>query len=282
MYFIFIKSDIIADSLLNKLIRNIVFRLCRKESFKKYYFYKKLPYQNIHHMKSLQSIIVSPSHHLDNSLDFYRRLNYKVFNQKDRTLVTDGKVVIELTTNHFHRAGIKLFKSDWSSELATLEQLTTVTKTDNTHILSDPNGVWIYLDTSTPPTIDMADDTENFGSTGQFAGMGIEATDMKKSIAIWEALGFEQGQGSIEQGWVTYSNGNSIDISLMRPLMCPHLFFNPSLTFFNSGKNERYIEKIRAANIPITEEITVFNKEGIVDNIIIRDPGGYGFFVFND
>lgn len=233
-------------------------------------------------MKSLQSIIVSPSHQLDDSLDFYRRLNYKVFAQKDRTLVTDGKVVIELTTNHFHRAGIKLFKPDWSKELAALEQFTTVTKTDKGYILSDPNGVWIYLNSNTPPTIDMAENAGSFGSTGHFAGMSIEATDMKKSIAIWEALGFEQGQGSIEQGWVTYSNGSGIDISLMRPLMCPHLFFNPSLTFFNSGKNKDYIEKIRTANIPITEEITVFNKEGIVDNIIIRDPGGYGFFVFND
>ena len=29
-------------------------------------------------------------------------------------------------------------------------------------------------------------------------------------------------------------------------------------------------------------KITQFNKEGIVDNVIIRDPGGYGFFIFND
>lgn len=42
------------------------------------------------------------------------------------------------------------------------------------------------------------------------------------------------------------------------------------------------IEAVRKAGIPITEEITHFNSEGIVDNIIIRDPGGYGFYVFND
>jgi hypothetical protein len=68
----------------------------------------------------------------------------------------------------------------------------------------------------------------------------------------------------------------------MKPLTCLHLFFNPSLTYFNGGNNLAVIENIRKLGIPITEEITHFNKDGIVDNIIIRDPGGFGFFVFND
>lgn len=46
--------------------------------------------------------------------------------------------------------------------------------------------------------------------------------------------------------------------------------------------NLAVIKKIRELNIPIVEEISTFNKEGIVDNIIIRDPGGYGFFIFSD
>ncbi len=68
----------------------------------------------------------------------------------------------------------------------------------------------------------------------------------------------------------------------MKPNACPHLFFNPSLTYFNGKNNIDIIAKIRALNISITEEITHFNKEGKVDNIIIRDPGGFGFFLFND
>jgi hypothetical protein len=69
----------------------------------------------------------------------------------------------------------------------------------------------------------------------------------------------------------------------MKPFSCPHLFFNPSLTFFNGKENNpKVIQKIRDLNIPITQEITAFNEEGLVDNIIIRDPGGLGFFVFND
>ena len=68
----------------------------------------------------------------------------------------------------------------------------------------------------------------------------------------------------------------------MKTGSCPHLFFNPSLTYFNGAKNLSIIQQIKTLQIPITEEITHFNKEGIVDNIIIRDPGGLGFFLFSD
>ena len=58
--------------------------------------------------------------------------------------------------------------------------------------------------------------------------------------------------------------------------------YNPSLTYFNGGKNLPVNAAIREAGIPITEEITHFNEDGIVDNVILRDPGGYGFYIFND
>jgi hypothetical protein len=76
---------------------------------------------------------------------------------------------------------------------------------------------------------------------------------------------------------------DGFSINLMKPNICPHLFFNPSFTFFNGKEgNPKVIAKVRELGIPIAEEITHFNKEGIVDNIIIRDPGGFGFFLFND
>ena len=71
-------------------------------------------------------------------------------------------------------------------------------------------------------------------------------------------------------------------ISLLQALQCPHLFFNPSLTYFNGSRNPKIIESIKKQNIEITEEVTEFNSKGEVDNIILRDSGGLGFFVFND
>ena len=118
---------------------------------------------------------------------------------------------------------------------------------------------------------------------GSYAGISLETPNIKQSMQLWKALGFEVSMGGIDQGWVALSNSTGDAISLMQPMSCPHLFFNPSLTYFN-GKtvNPIIIQKIRDLNIPITEEITVFNKDGIADNIIIREPGGYGFFIFND
>ena len=55
-----------------------------------------------------------------------------------------------------------------------------------------------------------------------------------------------------------------------------------SIAFNGKENNPKVIQNIRNVGIPIAEEITTFNKEGIVDNIIIQDPGGYGFFIFND
>ena len=52
--------------------------------------------------------------------------------------------------------------------------------------------------------------------------------------------------------------------------------------YFNGKNNLEIIEKIRSEGIEFTQEITEFNKEGIVDNVILRDPGGYGFFLFSD
>ena len=65
-------------------------------------------------------------------------------------------------------------------------------------------------------------------------------------------------------------------ISLIQAQQCPHLFFNPSVTYFNGSHNLEIIHK----KIEITKEVTEFNGE--VDKIILRDSGDLGFFVFND
>ena len=114
---------------------------------------------------------------------------------------------------------------------------------------------------------------------GNNMGLSLETTDFEKSNQIWQAVGFKK---SDQQGWVVFKNEDGLIVSLMKPNNCPHLFFNPSLTCFNGAANPDIIQKIRDLDIPITEEITQFNKQGLVDKLILRDPGGYGFFVFND
>jgi len=228
----------------------------------------------------MQAAIQTPTNRLEDSIDFYEKLGFKKIEAGDQHVYTDGKVVVEINPDRYARAGIRLYQSSWTSEIDWLKGITQVHRFDNGYLLSDASGVWIYL-MEAEPAWQYTPEANSFSALGNYAGMSLETTDMNRSAAIYEAIGFKTTQGSAESGFVSYDN-NGFGLVLMKPFMCPHLFFNPSLTYFNSGKNLEVIEKIRALQIPITQEITHFNKEGIADNIIIRDPGGYGFFIFND
>lgn len=225
-----------------------------------------------------QTIIQTPTPDVEKSKDFYDRLGFKKLSDKP-LFFNDGKFIIEINPERTARAGLKMFADDWGDAISSLKEKTAVIELDGGQVASDPNGVWVYLEKG---SIEFEPGDESHGITGNFAGISIEAVDIDATVAFWEALGFEKGMGDVEQGWAVYSNGGPVGVSIMKTGMCPHLFFNPGLTYFNSGKNLENIAKLREAKIPITEEITHFNEEGIADNVIINDPGGLGFFVFND
>ena len=229
----------------------------------------------------MNTIIQTPTNKLEESLNFYTRLEFRILSEKNPVLLTDGKFVLEINDDRFARAGLKLYKDSWSDEANELESITSVIKNDNGYLLSDPSGTWIYLIEGMSP---FRGDMNGTGPSvlGNFVGLSLESVSIEVAFEIWRILNFKKIMGDVNQGWVSLMNEDNIGVSLMKPNTCPHLFFNPSLTYFNGGQNLPVIEKIRSLNIPITEEITAFSEDGIVDNIIIRDPGGFGFFVFND
>lgn len=229
----------------------------------------------------MATLIHTPTPNLEASLDFYRRLQFQQIPHPEKHIVSDGQCLIYINPDRYARVGLQLFENSWPDSIDKLDQLTAVSTTEDGYLLGTPSGVRIYL---TKGELDLEEDhsTATASHLGKFAGISLETTDMAASAALWEGLGFQQTMGSVDQGWVAFQNKDEFGLSLMHPNTCPHLFFNPSLTYFNGGNNLAVIKKIREAGITITEEITHFNKEGIVDNVIIRDPGGYGFFVFND
>jgi len=229
----------------------------------------------------MNSIVQSPTPNLKQSLDFYKRLNFSILSNENPTIVSDGKVVIEINPERVARAGIKIFRKDWKIMAETLEKITPVKSIDYGYVLNDPSGSYIYLmERDSDNTYDLS--AVKTSTIGTYAGISLETPDINKSIEIYKSLGFSKTMGDISKGWVVYQNEDGLPISFMLSGSCPHLFFNPSLTYFNGKNNLGIIEKIRASGVSITEEITTFNKEGIVDNVIIRDPGGYGFFIFSD
>lgn len=225
----------------------------------------------------MKTTIITPTPHLPSSLDFYQKLNFKVVANQSHGIVTDGIAVIEILPDHFVRPGIKLYDFDWR----TLTITAPTFDYQQGKAIRDPNGVWIYLsDKHFEP--DFPASAISFGHTGNFSGISIETDAIPNSITFWRNLGFEIVGGNEAHGYVTLANKDNFQVSFMKPFVCPHLFFNPSMNFFNHGENLQKIQKIKESGIKLTESITVFNPAGIADNVIIRDPGGYGFFVFND
>jgi len=222
--------------------------------------------------------IQTPTPNIEESIAFYTKCGFtKIF---DSNHFTDGKSIIEVNENRFTRSGIKLLARSWKNEVAELKKITKVIENENGFLLGDSSGTWIYL-TESNEEIQIPENcpTSLFGNN---QGLSIETIDIEKSVQIWNMLGFETQSGSAEQGWISLANKEGVVLNLMVPNCCPHLFLNPSISYFNGTNNLEIIQAIRKTKIPIKEEITHFNKEEKVDNIVMADPGNIGFFIFND
>lgn len=222
--------------------------------------------------------IITPTGSLEESINFYRKIGFEQISESP-ALFCDGSLVVEIAIDRYARKGIKFYGDDWTEILSRLRNLTYVQEYEHGHIASDPNGIKTYF-VKEEFSHNVPD--EKTSIIGNFAGISIEAVDFKKTADFWGSIGYKLKDGSEGAGWATYSSGSNIDVSIMGINTCPHLFFNPGLTYFNGAENVNIIKKVRANGVAITEEITHFNKEGIVDNIVIRDPGGLGFFLFSD
>ena len=151
-------------------------------------------------------------------------------------------------------------------------------------VTSDPNGVRVFLlPVSEYPSIDKSMTSTN-NMCGNNYGAGIETTKFDESIAFWQALGYQPSTEITKNSqYATLTFDGSLAITFFQPGICPHAFYNPSLTYFNGKEgNPVVIAKLRHAGIKPVEEITEFNDQGEVDNIIISDPGGLHSFIYND
>jgi len=223
-------------------------------------------------------LIQTTTPNIARTLDFYDRLS---FTRIGDNLLTDGQAVIRINTAHTARNGLVFFRDSWDDFLEGLTYPHTKLKDSDTVLVSGPDGVRIFLEIGEEPIVKYQDVIMP-SLAGAYAGISLESVDMKRATAFYESLGFSIDQGGTDKGWVSLLNEAREGISIMGMDSCPHQFFQPGLTYFNSGKNQAHITRIREAGVPIHEEITVFNNKDEVDNIILLDPGGLGFFVFND
>ena len=76
---------------------------------------------------------------------FQELLDFEVLSTNNPTIVSDGTVVIEINTDRYARAGVKLFSPDWKEMVLELEKITKVIKITDGFELS-PMGKPIPVD----------------------------------------------------------------------------------------------------------------------------------------
>ncbi len=227
----------------------------------------------------VSAIVTTPTPKLEASVDFYTRLGFERLPGEARAYFDDGGVVVEIDPDRYARTGIRLFADDWTKQA---ESLDGVVERDGVFVATAPSGVRVYLDQARPAALAERKPRDSFTRLGKFAGLSVETADLARERLFWEQLGYAVVPEKSGESWLTMDDGRGLGLSIMPMFTCPHLFFSPGLTYFNSGKNLDNLAKIREARVPLLEEITCFNEEGVVDNAIVQDPGGTGFFVFND
>ncbi|WP_235298260.1 hypothetical protein [Portibacter marinus] len=227
----------------------------------------------------VNSIVVAATPHLKKSLNFYQKLNYTALPSQERYLFQDHQMILEVNDDRKARTGLRFYKDTWEKEVKALMRLTEVKKKSQSYYFNDFSGVRIELKEGLSY---ISTDGSGPSYLGNFAGVSLEGMSISQMLSIYELIGFKTIMGDENSGWISISNEEGFTISLMDFDSCPHQFYNPSLTYFNGKDNLKVIDKIKELDISVTEEITYFNKDHLVDNIIIRDPGGLGFFIFSD
>ena len=225
--------------------------------------------------------LTTPSPSLKSSKEFFEKAGFKLIENEDRIFYFDQSLIVEIDQSKLIRSGLKFYGDIDKDLLTKLKDYSHIFENESFHLIADPSGTWIYLMKEQYPTIDTSSQ-ENRSILGNYAGVSIECLDMARAERFYNLLGFKVTMGSADSGWVSMANNANQTISIMGPMTCPHMFVSPSLTYFNSGKNLEYIREIKEKGISIWEEITAFNKEKIVDNVVLLEPGGFGLFVFND
>lgn len=218
------------------------------------------------------------------SRKFYSRLGFSEVKSGKEIYFMDDQMIVWLNTERFARPGICLYGLKAKKLVSELKPEFQAQEFDRFFVISAPGGCAVYLmKEKYPDNLEDEFKKQNQRSAlGNFAGLTLETAEMKRGQSLFETLGFKLTSGTSESPWFTMENESGFAVSAMAYGNCPHLFYRPSLSFFNAGNNLENIQNIRSAEVEIAEEISIFNKEGIVDNIILRDPAGLGFFVFND
>ena len=219
------------------------------------------------------------------SCSFYQTLGFTKLVESDKfSVVGDGQMTLIINGHTGARPGFVCYSANHLKLKQKLSSVAKLHDLEEGFVTADPNGVRLYVKSRAHmATFDSEQLGEN-NMCGANHGCGIETHYFEETIRFWSLVGYSLAQGVQETTqYAALSHEDGMAITLFKPGNCPHAFYNPSLTYFNGKSgNPQVISNLRAADVTIVEEITIFNDAGEVDNIIITDPGGLHSFIYND
>lgn len=192
-------------------------------------------------------------------------------------LLSDGAAALAMDGAPAGRLGLRVWRSALAEGAEPWIERQGPVAFEGGRLLQAPSGARVEVLDGDPPALELSDRGRVLGG---FAGVSLESPSLARSLEFWGALlGASLSAGGAEQGWVTARVEGGPDLSFMAPFACPHSFVNPSLTYFNGGRNAEVIADLERRGAPVFE---VVGGDDPAENVILREPGGVGFFVFND
>lgn len=221
----------------------------------------------------MQFIYQTPTPNLSDSVAFFKKAGWEQVDHENQLIFRDKNQIVRINSGVHVRPGLVVFASDEEKRPGIFQ------KVGEDWIASCPSNIWVYWEKETRE-IPIGDQNSILGNP---AGLTIETLNMTESLKFYTQLGFTVSGGDASHGFVSMQHESGFGLTLLQAGMCPHLFLNPSISYFNGKEgNPKVIEKIRQEGLTILQEVDHFNEQKIVDNLILREPGGMGFFIFND
>lgn len=221
----------------------------------------------------MRIIYQTPTPNLEQSKSFFQKAGWKELIINNEQFYQDANQFVRINPQVHARPGLVLLTNDAEKRPSIFQ------KFGEDWIASCPSNIWIYWEKSNH---NFPEDIAS-SNLGNLAGLTIETVNMTESLNFYVQLGFQVDKGDAAHGFIGMKHPSGFELTLLKAGMCPHLFLNPSVSYFNGKEgNPKVIEHIRKVGLPILQEVDHFNEAKIVDNLILREPGGMGFFIFND
>ncbi len=235
---------------------------------------------------------------LEASLPFYAKLGFEVVKRDTKpnpwAQVSDGSVLILLNQDNMSYMGLTYFSADMPQKVEALKakgvNFVQEIKNGDTlfqAILETPDKFYVSLinhdatDMYQPTEPTLADIPESDwekapspnAKIGIFGELCHDVTDVDKSIAFWEILGFKVKKYPGPYPWAIAMDGHHI-VGLHQTKD----FDYPALTYFAKDMGER----LKALKADGVDSLSVFTGQGGNEsNMVATTPEGQKFFLFS-